>query len=414
MTRLHHARAARSGSFSARAIRAAAAIAMIAMATVGIAPGASGSHAVSVSFEAGAPGNGATLVGSVSIPSSAAIDIEDRLTHVLRSFRLTAQKEDDASLTVVIHERAWEVNDQVQEYTPSPTPSWSTYISGGRYLPNGKYGITLRATASSLLSEDSAEARRTGLLVNNPPVAPAGVQASLADGLPAVSWAANREPDLVEYRVFRSTDGKTFAQAAVTKATSFAESSADPGASYSYRVLAVRTSPVEQNQAGCGRFLTCSGQSQASNTVTVPLPPAPSPSPGSTTPPTGGTEVSPGSEGSPGGNPVRLPAPAPSPVAPVVAPTIVTQAPRRDTKFAPLLPYSQPIPRQEVAEEEPQAADEEPGEPPIVLSANAERGSEAVDKTPFMAAALLLVVASLHVGRAARRLVFGGPQEVET
>lgn len=141
--------------------------------------------------------------------------------------------------------------------------SWNTSS-----LPyNGNYGLEAVARSSSLLGEKSQRATATAK-VANPPATPTGVKAVLKDGVPHVTWSANTEKDLLGYRLMRSADGGGPVEVSAGAATSFTDSGAPHSAALTYRVIAVRKSPVSASGVP-------SGTSAPSAAVTIPAPPPP-------------------------------------------------------------------------------------------------------------------------------------------
>ena len=107
---------------------------------------------------------------------------------------------------------------------------------------NGHYTVTATAVAWGL--GQPAVASLGNLLVNNPPVAPAGAGVGLSGTTPVVSWNANPEPDITGYQILRSA-GSGFSLVGTTTKTSFADSKAPQGGPLTYEVIAVRNSPVD-------------------------------------------------------------------------------------------------------------------------------------------------------------------------
>lgn len=210
----------------------------------------------------------------------------------------------------------------------------------------------------------------TRLAVDNQPEVPAGVEAVLDGAVARVSWRANADLDLRGYRILRSTGTLPFKQIASTTKTTFADADAPQGVALRYQVVAFRASVLDQN-----------GVASAPSKATPPLTIAAAAA-------AGGPKV-----------PVEIPAAA-APAA-VQARAKETVLPRRDLGFAPLLPYTQPLP-QPAAEEK---AKEEPPGLGFVSLPSVVRGARMVYKPPFVASALLLLVAALHVAMAARRLL---------
>jgi hypothetical protein len=174
-----------------------------------------------------------------------------------------------------------------------------------------------------------------------------------------------------------------------------------------YQLFAVRNSPVSASGI----------ESQASDPAKIVVPaPAPQPDgdPAQATadPARASADPAPGQAGQPEGaapapnNPVVLNPSNPEAIEAPNLPPKVTVGPRRDVGFAPLLPYTAPLPKTGSIEEgtlEPVEAEGGDGRvAPVAQPTNF--GRPAVQKSLYVAAALLLVVGALHITRAARRL----------
>jgi hypothetical protein len=220
------------------------------------------------------------------------------------------------------------------------------------------------------------------------------------DSSPVVSWNANPEPDITGYRIFRTDVNKQVGNVVVSgssKPTSWADPCSEtapctPGTAMTYKVAAVRKSPVD----GAGVASAWSGASEA---VTLPIPP--SPAPGES------PAASPSAAAQGGSNPLNIPATAPSPLPGVTAPTkqIIGKPPISD-KYAPTLPYAAPLPQ------DGEAPVEAPS--PTVEAARIEQQvavESAADQRPpklqFIAGALVLVVAAMHLARGGGILLRG-------
>ncbi len=226
---------------------------------------------------------------------------------------------------------------------------------------NGYYKISSFALSHGTNSESNTI---PGLKVNNPPLTPSGVRALLEEETATITWRANPEVDLTGYRVYRSVDDSSFKQIGVASGTRYTDNDVPKGVSLRYQLVAVRRSVVTPEGA--------------TSPPTKPTSPIIWLDPGTGTQP---TEI--GSE-----SPQLLEEFA-------LAPTI-KRAPIPDRGFAPVLPFGQPIPARSVA------AAQQAGEPLISAPARVIRG--AVYKPPFIAAALLLLVISLHLLRLGRLL----------
>jgi hypothetical protein len=258
---------------------------------------------------------------------------------------------------------------------------------------NGVY--ELRATASS---SNSASKTTTvpGIKVNNAPSPPTGVKASLKDGVPVVSWNANPEADITGYKLLRSTDGDAFTQVYGGAATSASDTNAPHSKPITYKVVAVRKSPVS-----AGVESTSAGTSA----LTVPAPPDPAgpaggggPPPDPTKPVIPGTNIVTGKESpKPGLVPNKG-------FGKAIAP-IVKSAPA-GTAFDETLPYSGVPPEQFEAAS---------GGDPSILDAGAadSEGPTVTNPLMFIVGGILLMVASFFMWRASRKLLKGTrPQDL--
>jgi hypothetical protein len=250
---------------------------------------------------------------------------------------------------------------------------------------NGAYDIV--AVAATSAGGEGKSATVPNVLVNNPPSAPTGVKAELKDGLPHVRWAANPEPDIIGYKVMRSVGGKD-AEAYSGAAPSFSDKSAPHSQEITYKVSAVRKSPL--NQGGIESSKVSSGS------VTVPAPPPPPAEPAAggdpNNPTVPGTNVVTGKE---------------TPKAPAlgsnknfgkaVAP-IVKSAPA-GTAFEPTLPYSGTPPENFAAASG--------GDPSPLDAAAEDDGVSVTNPIKFIVGGLILAAASALMWRASRKLLVG-------
>lgn len=227
---------------------------------------------------------------------------------------------------------------------------------------NGAYRII--ASVDSQLGFPSS-AIRQNLMVNNAPAKPQGVRVKLETGdVPFITWASNKEPDLIGYEVLRTADAKPPVRIATTGALSYRDIKAPRDVTLRYEVVAVRHSPV-----------TPSSGIRTASSPTAPL-----------------IIASPEDAE----RPALPPPPAAIAPAPVIVKPIV--GPRRDLGFEPLLPYAAPIPQR--------FKDPEIPDNPIEVLANPTRLVQGRVHAPsYMAAALLLLVLAFHLGRIARRLL---------
>jgi hypothetical protein len=275
----------------------------------------------------------------------------------------------------------------------SASTAWDTKPTGTK---NGNY--TFAATASEGgLAPPPPEAKQATLKLNNPPVAPTGVQTALdPSGVPVVSWSANPEPDIKGYQVFRSDQGL---QSGLITTTSFRDTTAPKGQDVSYKVSALRYSPVDPSG------MTGSGTSNQTASVSVPAPPADPGAPGNV------ATADPAKGGAPAGpmkQPVNLGVIKPS--TPITAPTLptrVVQLPQPSViQFAPLLPYSGKIPEVPTTSNVPApvAAQADPGSQSTVVALPGGAKVTPVDAVKYVATAAFLLVAAVHITRFARKL----------
>lgn len=306
--------------------------------------------------------------------------------------------------------------------------------SGGLSFPwdsssfaNGTYQVQVSAEESSYLGLNSASGSASVTTkVNNAPSAPTGVNAAIGSGgVPVVTWNHNPEPDITGYEIFRS--GSTAASAAsfttAGNVTSFTDSGAPTGIPLSYIVVAVRYSPVwSSGITSCGGQAPCSNPPTSAETtaVTVPTPPTPTPSSVATADPakaaggtaTGGTATG-GTGGGAGTGSARQPlvfvAGKPRALSgPQAGTTFVQQAEPNVVQFAPLLPYSGKIPVLNVTGTVPAPVQAESGTAGGTTVALPGLGTVTrVNAMRYIAAALLLVVAAVHITQFARKLSRG-------
>ncbi len=304
-------------------------------------------------------------------------------------------------------------NCSIQSTSCSRSATWDPPSS------NGAYDVVATATRR-LGGGDISKAVQ--VKVNIPPVRPANVKVALDGSVPTVTWKANPESDLKGYRVTRSAGGssKSFSLGKVTR---FTDSDAPVGVELAYQVFAVRNSPVSASGV--------ESPASASAKILIPRPdpdPAPEggsaqatadPAQASADPVQSGKPEGSAPESAPGpSNPVVLAPADPKPIDAPNLPPQVTVGPRRDVGYAPLLPYTAQLPSsgssggEEAAPEPVEAEEAEGGEglvTPIALPNNLQR--PAMQKSLYVAGALLLVVTALHITRAARRL--GDVAEIE-
>lgn len=230
---------------------------------------------------------------------------------------------------------------------------------------NGLYRIEASAVSELNNREDAFV---SNLKVNNPPEIPASLDADLRQGVPALEWRPNPEPDITGYGIYRSQDGKPFSKIATVGTTSFQDSDAPEGVPLRYRVTAVRTSP-----------LSSSGIESVQTTSTYPI---------TILPPEAAEHTSLISESA-----------AVQEQAPVVQTEIVVGA-RRDVGYSSYLPYEATVPETQAA---PIMTAESVPEP--VFKTVREVITQPVSKLPYLAAAAVLLIAALHAANLARRIM---------
>ncbi|CAN5853222.1 hypothetical protein BH23ACT12_BH23ACT12_20590 [soil metagenome] len=254
---------------------------------------------------------------------------------------------------------------------------------------NGAYRLDAVATSSGVLGGRRDEASMTAL-VNNAPKAPTGVKAVLKDGVPTITWAANPEKDITAYKVVRFVDGGSPSQVYAGAATSTKDTSAPHSKALTYRVTAVRKSPVTT---------VIESAPAATSPVTVPAPPEPETPAGE---PAG--EVDPNKPTIPGTNIVTGKETPKAAIAPnksfgkAIAP-IVKSAPA-GTSFEETLPYSGVPPEQFEA-----AAGGDPF--PLDAMADSAEGVTVTNPIKFIVGGILLLVASFFMWRKSRQMLKG-------
>ena len=277
----------------------------------------------------------------------------------------------------------------------SASTTWDTQPTAKK---NGNY--TFAATAAQggvlglgLTTSPNPEPKQVTLKVNNPPVAPTGVQTTLDSGVPVVSWSANPEPDIKGYQVYRS-DGAL--QSGLVAGTSFRDANAPTGQPLSYKVSALRFSPVDSSG------LIGSATSAQTAAVTAPAPAGAAPQNVATADPAKGA-----ADSGPVKQPVTLSQAKPAPIAAPTLPTRVVQLPQPNViQFAPLLPYSGKVPEVPVTSNVPQpvAAQADQGQSTAVVMPGGANRVTPVDAIKYVATAAFLIVAAVHVTRFARKL----------
>lgn len=129
--------------------------------------------------------------------------------------------------------------------------SWNT-----RAYNNGEFTVRVNATFSGGGSSSSSAAVK----IANAPVAPSGVSANESGGTVTISWNANPESDITGYRVER--DGSSIG---TTGGTSMTDN--PPAGDHSYRVIALRSSPVGEKASSpsAAASVTIAGTSSGGN-----------------------------------------------------------------------------------------------------------------------------------------------------
>jgi hypothetical protein len=114
---------------------------------------------------------------------------------------------------------------------------------------NGRYRVDVTATGRDGTFDTNGDENgggRADFVVDAAPAKPAGLGTGVRDDRTvAVTWQANREPDMVGYKVERQLGSAPWEQVAVTdrSTTSVVDSAtSERGGTYRYRVLAFRTS----------------------------------------------------------------------------------------------------------------------------------------------------------------------------
>jgi hypothetical protein len=270
--------------------------------------------------------------------------------------------------------------------------TWDTQPTAKK---NGNYTVVAVAAQGDPLglTTQPAETHQATLKVNNPPIAPTGVQTALdSSGVPVVSWSANPEPDIKGYQVYRS-DGAL--QSGLVAGTSFRDASAPSGQALSYKVSALRFSPVDTS----GLI----GSATSAQTAAVT---APAPAGGAAPQNAGAADPAKGGAAGPVKQPVTLSQAKPTPIAAPTLPTRVVQLPQPNViQFAPLLPYSGKVPEVPVNSNVPPpvAAQADQGQSTAVVMPGGDKVTP-VDAIKYVATAAFLIVAAVHITRFARKL----------
>jgi hypothetical protein len=255
--------------------------------------------------------------------------------------------------------------------------SWDTHP-----LYNGGYDLEADATPSS-----GSPDRISNVRVNNPPARPGGLKAAPDGPSVTLTWAANKEPDLIDYEVRRSVNNGSFDKLADVKGTTYKDTSAQPDQKVRYQVVASRRSAT-------GGTID-SAASEPSATLTIPPAAAPPPAPAADP---AAAAAAPASAPAPGPGVAKSPA-----AQKFFGRTSFKTLPARDIGFEPTLPFTAPVPQKfEPATKEfsrPSGSTTESD------SGQFSGSLTQVHPARFLAAGLLLLVTSAHLARASRRLL---------
>jgi hypothetical protein len=352
----------------------------------------------------GAPADGAQITsgGPIAITFTATAGSGDRVTH------FTARLESVSGVSPPYSV----ANDQDVNRlkTISVTMSWNPNAarSADQANPatdaNGIYRLTTSTQTCTfalvdcvpgLLSQQTTTTQSRTYTVNIAPRVPTGVKAEMGS-TPVVSWNRNSEGDLTEYRILRSDSGPTgeFRKVgtAAKGASSWTDNCSDnpcaPGSTVAYKVAAVRTSPIDN--AGCAKCVL-SAASASSDGVAI----------GAAAPGDPAAAAAPA-------NPLSIPPAQTAPLPEVKAPTkqIVAPPPHSD-KYAPTLPYAAPLPQQGAAPVEAPSPTVAAARAEPQPSAQAASQQKRLPKAQFIAGALVLLVAAMHLARSGGILLRG-------
>jgi hypothetical protein len=350
----------------------------------------------SIEFGGNTPTSGSTVQGNISGSVTAKTAIS------LKSFTLTLQGIDSAFQFTPIRLDGGNNGGSSSYPALPPTPSdtinfnWDSSSMSSNTPHNGKY--TLFASAQTIVG-DSLQ-KNNDININNPPLAPSGVNMTMQSEVPHISWAPNSEPDLLGYQVQRSADSGSYVTIATKQTTVFDDSNAPKGANLRYRIVASRYSPVSS------AILSVPSAETAATYIT---PPAPAPVPGpATVPAPAPVVIAPAA--APKAPPITLPAavaPQITPTAPkaVTAPALAApqKRPQIRNEFLGGSTFSQTLPYPAVA---PAAASQD--SMPAMVGRKAvtaiTRAVASVPKPRYLAVALMMLVLALHISRAARQL----------
>jgi hypothetical protein len=387
-----------------------------AVATTALAAMAWGASPASAAASFTMTPNDGTFSGAGIVSLSAGVE-ESQQLRAIKTFEVTLSSTDASpgfSLTVKDERAINRVRDVCINWNPAATSAKGGAMTGNCASPvsaasiaNGTYRMTSTVYTCTVpligalgcLDQAVAEAGPSKTFkVNIAPKTPGGVKARL-DSSPVVSWNANSETDITAYRIFRTDVNKQVGTVLVTpdspKPSSWtdpcqAPNACTPGTPMTYKVAAVRRSPVESGGV-------VSSYSSASETLIIPTPQAP------------GTPGDPAAPGAPAvSNPQNLPAAVPSALPSVVAPTKQIVAPQtRSDKYAPTLPYAAPLPQDGTAPIEAPGvgtSETQPQGQPVAAESVPEQRRP---KVQFIAGALVLLVAAMHLARGGGMLLRG-------
>ncbi|MGQ0678081.1 MAG: hypothetical protein ACT4OM_00215 [Actinomycetota bacterium] len=276
--------------------------------------------------------------------------------------------------------------------------AWNT----GKDAPfNGGYDIEAVATLSN---QQTRSARVENVLVNNPPSTPAAPGVGIENGVVAIRWSANPEPDITSYKLSRAVDDGSFTAVAsieAGKALGFTDSEAPVGTSVKYRLVALRRSPV--SDAGL------SSEPSVSASIAVPVPqPQPVATDAAGNPlPASAEVIDPAL--APGTQPLP-PAPAASTAPPVSAdpfpvrkgaPPPVFKARPSEIAFAEALPFGEAPP--------PRQFEDPVGGEALAAPSSFTDAIAATNPVKFLIIGTILLLVSFLFARTARRIFKSNP-----
>jgi hypothetical protein len=241
---------------------------------------------------------------------------------------------------------------------------------------NGNYRLVSTATD---WVDASRESKVGGISVNNAPIRPGDPAVTLQNGLPRVTWPPNEEPDLTAYTIYRSIGALEFREIALVSGSknNWTDTEAPKGVTLKYAIVAWRNSVVDPG----GISSVSSGES---GSVFIPIPPGQNQQ---------ATELTPQQQ-------TKL-----GPVKPKKL-----RAKPINRGFANLLPYSPDDLALPFGA--PKTLGDEIEQQNYILNdasmADRIMSQNVANKPPFIAASLVMLVASIHMLRWARRL-FSSP-----